>query len=208
MQKSPGYLIQSITLEAGQGTSGTLEPGQILKIIDVAGQQVCDFCSFNRNDLTEYCDVIYSTFAKESWKLSAGDCLYTKKMRPLWTIVEDTCGTHEWTGGFCSRELNYFLYGSDRPGCRDVLEAELHQQNLDPQLLVPSSSINVFLNMKQMIDGRWPVEPPVSKAGDYLALRAEMPVFWVVSVCAMPPPLNGLPLTPIRFETYDALKSR
>jgi hypothetical protein len=111
MQNIISDLIQSVTLEPGQSMSGTLEFGQGIGIVDIAGQQVCDFSSFNRDDPTEYCDLIYSMFAKEVWKLSVGDCLYTKYMHPIWTIVEDTCGMHEWTGGFCSRAFNRFLYG-------------------------------------------------------------------------------------------------
>lgn len=203
MQENTGTLIYSITLEPGQSTSGTLKTGQLIKIIDIAGQQVCDFASCNQHDPTEYCDLIYSMFAKEAWKLSVGDILYTKRMRPIWTIVEDTCGTHEWTGGFCSREFNQFLYGTDQPGCRDLLEAELIKLGLSPSLLVPSSCINPFMNMPHYLNGSWPVELPLSKPEDHLDLRAEMPVFWVASVCTMPPPTNGLPLTPIRFEIYD-----
>jgi uncharacterized protein len=203
MQESVKTLINSIELKPGQGTSGTLEPGQIIRIVDVAGQQVCDFSSCSQDDPTEYCDLIYSLFAKEAWKLEVGDRLYTKKMRPIWTIVEDTCGTHEWTGGFCSREFNRFLYNTDRPGCRDILEAELIKLGLSPHILVPSSCLNPFMNMPHLLDGSWPVELPTSKPEDHLDLLAEMAVLWVASVCTMPPPTNSLPLTPIRFEIYE-----
>jgi uncharacterized protein len=83
MTTSRHTLIQSITVEPGQGAHGALEVGQILRIIDVQGQQVFDFSSFHRDDPTEYCDLIYSLFAKEAWKLSVEDKLYTQRMRPL-----------------------------------------------------------------------------------------------------------------------------
>lgn len=196
------YRLEStITIEPGETASGVLAPGQILSIIDVEGGQVCDFSSFSSIDPKEYCDLIYSLFAKEVWKLSVGDVLYTKHMRPLWTIIADTCGVHEWTGGFCSHDLNSFL-GFPMVGCRDRLEDELVAHNLTPDLLVPSSCINPFMNMIRHQDGRWTTEQPVSKAGDSLVLRAEMSVLWMGTVCMMPPPTNRLPLTPIRFEIY------
>lgn len=196
-------LLQSITIEPGQGAHGTIEKGQMLRIIDVQGQQVFDFSSFNRDDPTEYCDLVYSLFVKEAWKLAAEDKLYTQRMRPLWSITADTCGVHEWTGGFCSHAFNRFL-GHDQPGCKEVLEAELSKLELSPQLLIPSSCLNPFMNMPHRSDGSWRVEPPVSQAGDYLELRAEMPIVWVGSVCTMPPPTNGWPLSSIRCEVYSA----
>lgn len=68
MPELVGTLINSILLEPGQGASGTLEPGQLIAIVDVAGQQVCDFSSFNRDDPTEYCDLIYSIKIKSQYE--------------------------------------------------------------------------------------------------------------------------------------------
>lgn len=71
---------------------------------------------------------------------------------------------------------------------------------ISPQLLIPSSCLNPFMNIPHKSDGSWRVEPPVSQAGDYIELWielwAEMPVLWGVSVCTMPPLTNELPLSP------------
>jgi uncharacterized protein len=194
-------LLDTITIEPGQGASGIVQAGQFLRAIDVAGQQVLDFSSFNADDPSEYCDLIYSLFAREAWKLGVGDVLYTKRMRPLWQITADTCGVHEWTGGFCSHDLNRFL-GVDCPGCRDVLEAELVKLDLSPLVLSPSSCLNPFMNMIRYPNGDWLTRLPNSRPGDYLELRAEMKVLWIATTCTMQPPVNGLPLSPIRIEIY------
>jgi uncharacterized protein YcgI (DUF1989 family) len=190
----------SVTLQPGQGANGSLEAGQRLRIVDVGGQQVFDIAFFLREDPTEHCDLIYSLFAVERWYLTVGDIVYSKHMRPLLTVTADTCRVHDWIGGYCSRDLNRFL-GDDRPGCREVLEAEMQKIGLDARHLVPSSCLNPFMNLPHKADGTWPTLLPVSKAGDYLELHAEVPVVWVGSVCAMPPPVNGLPLSPIRLDT-------
>ena len=191
---------RSVTIEPGHGASGTLLSGERLRITDVGGQQVFDIAFFLRDDPSEYCDLNYSLFAVERWYLRVGDIVYSKRMLPLLTIVADTCGVHEWIGGYCSHELNRFL-GNDRPGCREVLESEMQKIGIDRWHLVPSSCLNPFMNLPHRADGTWPTLLPISKPGDYLELRAEVPVVWVGSVCTMPPPVNGLPLTSIRVDT-------
>jgi uncharacterized protein YcgI (DUF1989 family) len=193
----------SVMLKPGQGSNGTLEAGDHLRIVDVGGQQVFDIAFFLLEDPSEYCDLNYSLFAVERWYLTVGDIVYSKRMRPFLTVVADTCRVHDWIGGYCSHDLNRFL-GDDRPGCREVLEAEMQKINLDPRCLVPSSCLNPFMNLPHRADGSWPTLLPVSKAGDYLELRADVPVVWVGSVCTMPPPVNGLPLSPIRFDTIPS----
>ena len=173
-----------------------------MRIVDVGGQQVFDIAFFLRDDPSEYCDLNYSLFAVERWHLRVGDIVYSKRMRPLLTVMADTCGVHDWIGGYCSSDLNRFL-GKTRTGCREVLESQMQKLGLDTRNLVPSSCLNPFMNLPHRPDGTWPTLLPVSKPGDYLELRAEVPVVWVGSVCTMPPPVNGLPLTPIRVDTLE-----
>jgi uncharacterized protein YcgI (DUF1989 family) len=56
---TPGSLVSQETVPPGNGTSGIVERGQILRIVDVEGEQVADFCSFRADDPSEYCDIIY-----------------------------------------------------------------------------------------------------------------------------------------------------
>ena len=135
--------IRSSIIQPGDGAGGVLLPSEHLRIVDVGGQQVFDIAFFLRDDPTEYCDLNYSLFAVERWYLRVGDIVYSKRMQPLLTIVADTCGVHDWIGGYCSHELNRFL-GNDRPGCREVLESEMRKIGIDPRLLVPSSCLNPF----------------------------------------------------------------
>jgi uncharacterized protein len=124
LRESSSPRLGQETVPPGTGTSGIVERGQILRIVDVEGEQVADFCSFRADDPSEYCDIIYSTFAKSSWKLSTADPLVTKRMRPLWTIAADTVGLHYSGGGFRSTDLPQWA-GLSGHGCRDTLEAEL-----------------------------------------------------------------------------------
>jgi hypothetical protein len=189
------------TILPGNAASGTVAKGHRLRIVDVAGQQVCDMALFMRDDPAEHCDVIYSCFAVERWRLGVGDILYSKRMRSMATIVADSCGVHEWTGGCCSHDLNRFL-GRDAPGCKEAIETEMRRLGLSSGLLDSTSCLNVFMNTPHQSPGGWPTLLPVSKPGDFLELQAEVPLLWVATVCTMPPPVNGLPLSPIRVETF------
>jgi uncharacterized protein YcgI (DUF1989 family) len=199
----PGRLVHEEVVQPGTGTSGIVNKDQILRIVDVEGQQVADFCSFSAQEPADYCDIIYSTFAKSSWKLSTGDTLVTKRMQPLWTIVADTCGVHYCGGGFCCRDLRRWAGLDARDGCRDTLEAQLAKHGLSPVYLSPSSCFNVFMNMQYKEDGSWPLREPESKPGDHIDLRAETDVLWAVSVCQWPEVCNGDKPTPLKFEVYD-----
>jgi uncharacterized protein len=200
----PGTLAHEEVVQPGDGTVGEVKKGQILRIVDLEGQQVADFCSWSLEDPAEYCDMIYSTFLKGSWKLTEGDTLITKRCRPLWTIVNDTCGVHYSGGGFCSRDSNEEL-DIHQPGCRDTLEEQLAKHGLSPLYLSPSACFNVFMNFPYYPDGRWEILAPATGPGDHIDLRAEMDVLWAVSVCNFPgpPPCNGERPTPLKFELYD-----
>src|ERR1700735_5938678 len=96
---------RSVTIQPGDGAGGVLLPGEHLRIVDVGGQQVFDIAFFLRDDPSEYCDLNYSLFAVERWHLRVGDIVYSKRMRPLLTVMADTCGVHHWIGGHYARGL-------------------------------------------------------------------------------------------------------
>lgn len=196
-------LVSKETVIPGVAGSGEVRKGQILRIVDLEGQQVADFTSFRLDDPAECCDVLYSAMYQETWRLAEGHVLYTKDMRPLWTIVTDPVGVHYSGGSFCSRPLLRDVYGVDMPGCRDCLEAELRRRGIPELYLNPASCFNVFMNYVYGADGRMWIEEPVTKPGDFVELRAEMDALWVASACPGPGPCNGDNPTPLLFECYD-----
>ena len=65
------------------------------------------------------------------------------------------------------------------------------------------SCFNVFINVGYDPDGSRVLREPKSKAGDFIDLRAEMYLLWLVSVCYWPQIVNGSKPTPLRFESYE-----
>lgn len=139
------------------------------------------------------------------YKWREGDVICTNLMHPMWTSSDDKTANHYTGGGFYSRAARQLYLNSDERGCRDVVQDEYRAQGLDPNLLQSVSCFNIFMTVDYTPEGEWNIGPPVTQAGDYIDLRAEMDVIWMVSVCAWPEVVNGAKPTPLRFELYDAL---
>lgn len=69
----------------------------------------------------------------------------------MFTLVEDTCGRHDFTLTPCSREMFEILYGEDegRPGCEGNLAAALAPYGIGRDR-VPVA-FNIFMNVA--VDG-------------------------------------------------------
>jgi uncharacterized protein len=187
----------------GNGTGGRIEKGQILRITDLEGKQVADFCSFMADDPTIHCDVSDSTYKANTWLLTEGHELVNTHLDPMWTIVADDSKIHYSGGGFCSRESNIREFGLDQQGCRDTLEQQLARFDLPPSILNPMSCFNVFMNFPYREDGTHEILVPNTKPGDKIEMRAESDILWVVSVCQYPGNCNGGKPTPLKFEVLN-----
>lgn len=162
-----------------------LAAGDELVLIDPEGQQVSDLVAFNRDDLDEYLSSGRSIdYASKLW-LTTGDLLYSNRSRPMFDIVEDTCGRHDFTLTPCSKDTFSIIYGENegRPGCEGNLAAALAPYGVGVDR-VPIA-FNVFMNVS--VDGETgtiAVLPPKSRAGDHIRLRARMPLVVAMTACS------------------------
>ena len=162
-----------------------LEAGDELVVIDPNGQQVSDLVAFNRDDLDEYLSSGRSIdYASKLW-LTTGDLLYSNRSRPMFDIVEDTCGRHDFTLTPCSKEMFEITYGESegRPGCEGNLASALAPWGIGVDR-VPIA-FNIFMHVAFDGDsGRIDVLPPLSRAGDHIRLRARMPLVVAMTACS------------------------
>lgn len=162
-----------------------LDIGDELIIIDPEGQQVSDLVAFGREDHEEYLSSGRSLdYASRLW-LTTDDILYSNRSRPMFTIVQDTCGRHDFTLTPCSKDTFKIIYGEHegRPGCEGNLVAALTPYNIGVDRI--PIAFNVFMNV--VVDaatGEFRVLPPLSKAGDFVRLRAEMPLVVAMTACS------------------------
>jgi urea carboxylase-associated protein 1 len=182
--------------------------GQVLRIIDLEGNQAVDTIFYNADDTAERYSVT-DTFQRQGGiYLGTGTVLYSNRGKPLLTIVADTCGRHDSLGGACAAESNTVRYAIQKKfmhSCRDnYLLALAHADiGMDKRDIVPN--INFFMNVPVTAEGGLTFEDGVSAPGKYVELRAEMDVLVLVSNCPqLNNPCNAYNPTPVRFVIWDA----
>ncbi|MEX0738318.1 MAG: urea carboxylase-associated family protein [Pseudohongiella sp.] len=177
-----------------------LNAGDELVIIDPEGQQVSDLVAFARAEHNEYLSSGRSLdYASRLW-LTTDDVLYSNRSRPMFTILEDTCGRHDFTLTPCSKDTFRIIYGEDegRPGCEGNLVTALAPYDIGVDRI--PIAFNVFMHVAvDAITGEFRVRPPLSKAGDFVRLRAEMPLIVAMTSCSAGQS-NNFCFKPIDFQ--------
>lgn len=170
------------TIAAGGHFSARLETGDLMRIVDLEGRQAVDFLVFAADLPADRYNAANTMKLNANIYLGKGARLYSDRARVMMTIVADTVGRHDTIGGCCSRWSNFARYGvEDTPGCYHNFVAELAGWSLGPADIV--ANINFFMNVPVRQDGAMAIAEGLSKPGDHVELRAEMPVIAVLSNC-------------------------
>ena len=173
-----------LTLPPQTGTAFLLKKGALLKVIDVSGQQVCDLFCFAQDDLTDALSSGRSIDYNETIYLSTGHKLYANSGQVMFTIVEDSCGQHDFLVTPCSQQMFEMISGSKKyhPSCLENLTKNLSHFNVKPEQI--TTTFNIFMNIKVDSSGRIHLQTPTSKAGDFIVLRAEMDLIVGLTACS------------------------
>ena len=196
-------VVKDVTVEPAGYFAAEVKKGQVLRILDVEGQQVADFICFNLQHLEEKLSVMNTINLNKQVFPRVGYLLLSDEAQPMMTIVADTCGVHDMLAGACSRFTNERRYGvKDTKNCRDNLAAAVKPWGVAWKD-VPFN-MNVFMNCPIGADGSWSIQVPKSKAGDYIDFRAEMDVLAAFSNCPqINNACNAFRLKPLRAMVYD-----
>lgn len=194
---------------AGEPWMKALQRGQILRIVDLEGNQAVDTIFYSAADPQERYSLTHTIQAQGALYLGTGSQLMSSEGRPMLTIVADTCGRHDTLGGACASESNTVRYALEKRfmhNCRDnYLLAVAHApQELDKRDVV--SNINFFMNVPVTPEGRLTFEDGISAPGKYVEMRAEMDLIVLVSNCPqLNNPCNAYNPTPVRFLIWDGV---
>ena len=181
------------------GTAFRLGKGEVLRITDPLGEQVADLfafkdgdsaCSLSSGRSIDYASKIY---------LTSGDILYSNDSQRMFTILEDKVGRHDFLLTPCSQEMFEILYKhhGHHPSCFENLYTSFAKFGIRPEQI--STTFNVFMSVVVREDGSVSVEPPTSKAGDFVELRAEMDLVCALTSCSAEQSNNGS-FKPIDYE--------
>ncbi|MDQ3132020.1 MAG: urea carboxylase-associated family protein [Acidobacteriota bacterium] len=196
-------MTQKYHLEPQTGIGLTIEKGQLLKIIDPQGEQVSDLTAFALADVAEWLSSGRTIDYANRIYLTTGNVLYSNRSRPMLSIVEDTVGRHDFLLTPCSPETFQIIYDNHEyhPSCFENLHTNLAQFGITPDMI--PTTLNVFMNVVVLETGELRIDPPPSKAGDYIVFRAEMDLILGITACSAEMS-NNYSFKPIDVEIYDA----
>ena len=186
-------------LEPQTGTAFELRAGQLLRITDLEGEQVADLTAFNFSDKAEWLSSGRSIDYANRIYLTKGDLLYSNRSRPMFTILEDDVGRHDFLLTPCSPETFQIIYKNEHyhPSCFENLATNLARFDIAPDSI--PTTLNIFMNVEIDENGVLKILPPRSKAGDSIVLRAEMDLIVGLTACSAEMS-NNYRFKPIGFE--------
>ncbi|PLZ00617.1 urea carboxylase [Burkholderia sp. WAC0059] len=204
--------VYDFTLAAGEPWLHEVKRGQVLRILDLEGNQAVDTLFYSTADPLERYSAQDTIRAQRNLYLSAGSVLLSNLGNPMGTIVADTCGRHDTLGGACAAESNTARYALEKRymhNCRDnFLTALTHCTcGVGTQMTKRDivSNINFFMNVPVTPLGKLTFEDGISAPGKYVDIRADMDVTVLISNCPqLNNPCNGYDPTPVRLLVWAA----
>ena len=182
------------------GTAFPLDRGQRLKVIDPQGEQVSDLLAFRRSDTREVISSGRTLDYASRIYLTTGDDIYSNRSKVLLRIMEDTVGRHDFLLTPCSKDTFRIIYGDTDPhrGCFGNLAEALAPFGVEPDQI--PTAFNVFMNVPiDPATGAFTVEPPLSKAGDYVTFEAAEDLIIGMTACSALQS-NNFAFKPIHYE--------
>jgi uncharacterized protein len=194
---------REIPIPGGTAEAFEVKQGQTVTIVDVEGGQVADFIAFNKADIKETLSPTHTRTSLLSLRFTVGDLLRSTLRNPMFEVVEDTVGNHDFMLAACDERRYLVDYGvENHRNCVANFEEVLcghgiaHNDLPDP--------FNFFQCTQIDTTGCLIQAPSTSVAGDSVTLWAEMDLICAVSACPMDlNPIGGNRITDIlvRIDT-------
>ena len=188
-------------LDPQTGVGFLLGRGEVLRVIDPEGEQVSDLVAFLRGDATEWLSSGRSIDYNNTIYLTTGHVLYSNKSHPMLTILEDRVGKHDFLLTPCSQEMFTILYQHEgyHPSCFGNLATNLARYGIAEHQI--PTTFNIFMTVDVDRSGALTTGPPMSRAGDFIDLRAEQDLVVGVTACSAEKS-NNHRFKPIDVEVY------
>ncbi|KAL8928540.1 MAG: hypothetical protein Q9208_001774 [Pyrenodesmia sp. 3 TL-2023] len=189
-------------IEARKGKAIPVEKGQSLKLINTHGKQVIDFFAFaldsNLKPLPsrdlDFLSMQHTRSGNMRTSPRSGDKLFSNHRRPMIVMVEDTSpGIHDTLVPACDAE-RYRQLGIQEyhASCAENLHTALKEVGCSFPTDFTPAPLNLWMNVPVQEEGALAFEEPVSQAGDYVVLKAEVDCLVVCSACPQDvTPVNG-----------------
>lgn len=197
----PGSVLHDEIVPALAPWDHVVRKGQVLRIIDLEGNQAVDFLMYALADDAERYSAQDTIAVQGNIFLKTGSALLSNEGNPMATVLGTSVAYHDTIGGACSCESNTLRYGHHTKGQHACVENFLQanaQHGRGKRDMV--SNINWFMNVPVEADGSLGIVDGISAPGLYVDIRADMDLVAVVSNCPqINNPCNGFNPTPVRM---------
>ncbi|MEM9254807.1 MAG: urea amidolyase associated protein UAAP2 [Pseudomonadota bacterium] len=195
-------------LPAGDYFFERINKGQVLRILDLEGNQAADTLFYCADSPDERYSAMDTIREQGNIYLTTGSKLRSNENRVMLEIVADTCGRHDTLGGACATESNTVRYDLEKRcmhACRDSWMLAIAEH---PEFGVGkrdiAHNINFFMNVPVTEDGGLTFEDGISAPGKYVEMQAMMDLLVLVSNCPqLNNPCNGYNPTPIELLIWN-----
>jgi len=201
----PGKVVFDHTIPKMEYQGLRVKAGQIVRVIDIEGEQVMDSLALSAQDPSDHASMPWSNFLNRTYRLSKGHTIYSIRCNPLLKIVEDTVGLNHSGGGFCTAHSNFTRYGVPHTrNCGDNLANAFASLGIERYHMAESGQLALFMHVTYDPYGTHEIRAPTSKPGDHIDLQAEMDVALALSVCPQERnPCNNFRAKPMRVIVYE-----
>jgi urea carboxylase-associated protein 1 len=197
-------------IPAGEPWMGTVKAGEVLRIVDLEGNQAVDTLFYSAAAVEERYSALDTLRMQGGIYLTAGSKLRSTRGNTMLSVIADTCGRHDTLGGACSAESNTVRYALEKRhmhSCRDnfllalARWPQVHGGRLSKRDL--ASNINFFMNVPVTPQGELTFADGISGPGRYVEMRAEMDVIVLISNCPqLNNPCNAYNPTPVEVMVW------
>tara|TARA_R110002096_G_scaffold193995_8_gene376063 strand:+ start:422 stop:1060 length:639 start_codon:yes stop_codon:yes gene_type:complete len=196
------------TVLAGDHWVHQISAGQVLRIVDLEGNQAADTLFYNAADPSDRYSASDTIRHQANLYLTTRSVLMSSQGNELLTIIADTCGRHDTLGGACSRESNAMRYALEKEpmhACRDSFLNGLVEFGHGLGKRDVTCNINFFMNVPVTPEGKLSFADGISAPGRYVEMRAERDVIALMSNCPqLNNPCNGYNPTPVQVLVWNA----
>ena len=202
----------STTLHGASHWSFRIRRGMQLRLTDVKGGANVGMLFYNPENLLERYNAPDTLKAQHTFKLTAGNCLYSDMGRIFCSITEDSLGWHETVCGNSTESSIMARFGEksyqqarnnwNQNGYNAFL-VELAKYGLSREDM--AANLNLFSKSTVDAAGNIGFDVDHSKAGDHVVLRFEMDTLVLMHTCPHPLyPAGDYPRKPVKIEFEQA----
>jgi uncharacterized protein YcgI (DUF1989 family) len=207
---SYGPKREEAVLQPVSGKAFPLYRGEVLRIVQLEGEQCVDFNAFNLHDYKEYFSAS-NTRANSGFHLKRGDLLWSvhSRNRPMYEILEmpQTC-VSDLIAGRCKAANHYAegfspdSYGT-HTNCQDTLAACIGEYGLTPDDV--HDSCNLWYNTEWDSKGRYWSTRNTGRKGDYVDLLSVFDTLAVPVICGTGDTgiANNFSFKPIQVQIFS-----